>query len=74
MADTLTLTGRAFEKLQGAAPGSQVVLEVMGTVKSQATDSVTLEIMDVRSLDMPKHFKDAVQRSYVALRIEPSVG
>jgi len=76
MADTLTLTGSAYEKLQrmGASPGEHVVLEVMGSVVSQASDSFTLEIMDVRLLSIPKNFKDAAHRSYVALRIEPSVG
>lgn len=76
MADTLTLTGGSFEKLQrmGLSPGEHVVLEVMGSVKSQTSGSFTLEIVDVKVLSMPKNFQEAAQRSYVALRIEQSVG
>lgn len=76
MADTLTLTGDSFEKLRrmGVSPGGMVVLEVMGSVKSQTAGSFTIEIEDVKTLDIPKNFKDAVARTYVALRIEPSVG
>lgn len=76
MADTFTLTGMHFDKLwkMGISPGDQVVLEVMGAVKSQTTDSITIEIMDVRNLSVPRNFKEAAHRGYVALRIEPSVG
>ena len=76
MADVFTLTGEDAGKLRqfGTSPGESVVLEVMASVKSQTADSFTLEIMDVKMLTMPKNFKDAAARSYVALRQELSVG
>lgn len=76
MADTLTLTGGNYEKLQrmGTSPGEHVVFEVMGVVKSQTSGSFTVEILDVTPLSTPRNFKEAAQRSYVALRIEPSIG
>lgn len=76
MADTLTLTGSNYEKLQriGTSPGEHTVFEVMGVVVSQTAGSLTIEIVDVTPLSTPRNFKEAAQRSYVALRIEPSVG
>ena len=76
MADTFTLSGADAGKLvqMGATPGQHVVLEVMGVVTSQTADSVTVEVQDVKVLSVPRNFKDAAARSYVALRIEPSVG
>lgn len=76
MADTLTLTGSNYTKLQrmGTSPGEHVVFEVMGVVTSQTAGSFTVELVDVTPLSTPRNFKEAAQRSYIALRMEPSVG
>jgi len=76
MAATIKLSGEWAAKLKqfGATAGEHVVLEVMGSVTVQTADSMTLEIVDVKVLSTPRNFKDAAQRSYTALRIEPSVG
>lgn len=72
----LTLSGDHGAKLRqfGASPGDHVVLEIMASVKSQTADGYDLSVVDVRVLDKPKNFKDAAKRSYVALRMEHSVG
>lgn len=79
MAETnnvIVLSGKDAQNIRdlGFESGEQIVFEAVGTVIRIGADSVPVEVDSIVVKKMPRDFKDAAARTYVALRQEHSVG